>query len=112
MRDRTHLFVWLKLVRTGGLEALLERAKPGPREGTRRGVPPEVMSELAAWLAAHEFADAEQARRWLKKVHGIERPYGTVWGWLKKLHGVPRVPRPVPLQARPRRGGGLQKRGG
>ena len=91
---RTHLFVWLKLVRESGLEALLERDKPGPKEGTRRGVPPEVMSELAARLAAHEFANAEQARRWLKKVHGIERPYGTVWGWLKKLHGVLRVPRP------------------
>ena len=98
---RTHLFVWLKLVRETGLEALLERAKPGPKEGTRRGVPPEVMSALAARLAAHEFANAEQARRWLKKVHGIERPYGTVWGWLKKLHGVLRVPRPSHSQQDP-----------
>lgn len=91
---RTHLFVWLKRVREGGLEALLERDKPGPQEGARRGVQPEVMEALAQRLAAHQFASAEQARRWLKKEHGIARPYGTVWSWLKKLKGVLRVPRP------------------
>jgi len=91
---RSHLFVWLKRVREEGLEALLERGKPGPAEGTRRGVAPEVMAALAERLAAHQFASAEQARRWLKKEHGIERPYGTVWSWLKKAKGVLRVPRP------------------
>lgn len=91
---RSHLFVWLKRVREEGLEALLTRAKPGPAEGTRRGVAPEVMEALGARLAAHQFASAEQARRWLKKEHGIERPYGTVWNWLKKAKGVLRVPRP------------------
>ena len=91
---RSHLFVWLQRVRKEGLEALLVRAKPGPREGTRRGVPPEVMEALAARLAAQQFASAEAARRWLKEEHGIERPYGTVWSWLKKAKGVLRVPRP------------------
>ena len=91
---RSHLFVWLKRVREEGLEALLERSKPGPAEGTRRGVAPAVMAALAERLAAHQFASAEQARRWLKKEHGIERPSGTVWSWLKKAMGVLRVPRP------------------
>jgi transposase len=91
---RTWLFVWLKVVRERGLDALLEREKPGPREGEPRGVKPEVMAALRAKLAANEFSSAEQARRWLAKTHGIERPYVTVWGWLKKLHGVLRVPRP------------------
>jgi len=91
---RTHLFVWLKRVRESGLEALLERGKPGPPEGTRHGVQPEVMAALAERLAAHQFTSAEAARRWLKKEHGIERPYGTVWSWLKKAKGVLRVPRP------------------
>ena len=81
-------------MRASGLEALLERGKPGPKEGTRRGVKQAVMSALARHLAAHEFASVEQARRWLKKEHGIERPYNTVWGWLKKFNGVLRVPRP------------------
>jgi transposase len=91
---RGHVFVWLKLVRDGGLEALLERGKPGPKEGTCRGVKPQVMKELKAKLTAHEFANAEQARRWLKKVHHIDRPYASVWNWLKKAGGVLRVPRP------------------
>ncbi len=60
---RSHLFVWLKRVREEGLEALLERGKPGPAEGTRRGVAPEVMAALAERLAAHQFASAEHARR-------------------------------------------------
>lgn len=92
---RTYLFEWLKLVREGGLEALLSRGQPGPKEGTRRGVPPAVMAALAERLAAHQFASAEQARRWLKKEHGVERPYHTVWRWLKKAQGVLRVPRPT-----------------
>jgi len=86
--------VWLRLVRDGGLEALLERDKPGPKTGTVRGVKPEVIEALREQLTAHEFASAEQARRWLKKEHGVERPYNTVWHWLKKLGGVLRVPRP------------------
>lgn len=92
--SRPHLFVWLRRVREEGLEALLEREKPGPLEGTRRGVKPEVIAALGERLAAQQFASAEQARRWLKKEHGIERPYGTVWSWLKKFGGVLRVPRP------------------
>ena len=39
---RTWLFEWLKVVRERGLEALLERQKPGPKEGSVRGVKPEV----------------------------------------------------------------------
>src|SRR5260221_12919579 len=62
---RGHLFVWLKVVREQGLEALLERGQPGPKEGVCRGVKAEVIAELQAKLEAHAFATAEQARRWL-----------------------------------------------
>ena len=34
-RARPPLFVWLQRVRAGGLEALLARAKPGPKESPR-----------------------------------------------------------------------------
>lgn len=98
---RTYLFEWLKTVRERGLEALLERGKPGPKEGTVRGVQPKVMEALREKLVAHAFASAEGARRWLKKEHGIHKPYKTVWSWLKKLKGVLRVPRPSHSQQKP-----------
>lgn len=34
---RGHLFVWLKIVRERGLDALLERGQPGPKHGVCRG---------------------------------------------------------------------------
>jgi hypothetical protein len=60
---------------------------------------------LAVKLAAKgEYTSAEVAElcgvtrtylfEWLKKEHGLERPYKTVWNWLKKANGVLRVPRP------------------
>ena len=98
---RTYLFEWLKIVRQNGLEALLERAKPGPKEGTVRGVTPEIMEALRGKLETHEFASAQMARRWLHKEHAIRRPYKTVWNWLKKLHGVLRVPRPSHSKKKP-----------
>src|SRR5256885_4127792 len=72
---RTYLFEWLKVVREQGLEALLERGKPGPKEGTVRGVQPQVIESLREKLVAHAFASAQAARRWLKNEHGIHRPY-------------------------------------
>lgn len=98
---RTYLFEWLSIVRKRGLEALLERGKPGPKEGTVRGVEPQVMEALRQQLEKHSFASAEAARRWLKKEHGIERPYKTVWNWLKKANGVLRVPRPSHSKKKP-----------
>ena len=91
---RSHFSRWLKLARKGGIEALLEREKPGPKKGTVRGVEAVVMEQLKAQLEAQKFANAEQARRWLKTEHKVERPYATVWNWLKKFGGVLRVPRP------------------
>lgn len=98
---RGHLFVWLKVVRTRGLEALLERGQPGPKEGVCRGVKPKVIEALRAKLEANEFNTAEQARRWLKKEHKVERPYLSVWRWLKKMGGVLRVPRPSHAKKKP-----------
>lgn len=98
---RTHLFEWLSIVRQRGLDALLERGKPGPKEGTVRGVEPRVMEALRQKLAEHSFASAQAARRWLKKEHGVDKPYKTVWNWLKKLNGVLRVPRPSHSKKKP-----------
>jgi transposase len=91
---RGHLFRWLAAVREGGLEALLKRDKPGPREGTPRDVDAAVFKELQSKLKAGDFVTAEQARQWLEEKHGVVRPYATVWRWLKKAGGVLLVPRP------------------
>ena len=72
-------------------------------------VPAKVLEQLRAKLEANEFANAEQARRWLKKAHGIERPYASVWNWLKKFGGVLRVPRPVSLQEKAGSGAEVQR---
>ena len=98
---RGHLFVWLRGVRERGLNALLQRGKPGPQEGMYRGVEAKVMEDLRAKLEANEFASAEQARRWLKKEHQVDRPYISVWRWLKKFGGVLRVPRPSHSKKKP-----------
>ena len=82
---RTYLFEWLKVVRERGLEALLERGKPGLKEGTVRGVQPKGMEALREKRVSHGFASAQAARRWLKKEHGIQKPYKTVWNWLAKI---------------------------
>lgn len=91
---RGHLFRWMKTVREEGLDGLLKRGKPGPQEGTCRGLSPSVATELAAKLAAGDFVSAVAAMRWLKEAHGLERPYQSVWRWLKKAGGVLLVPRP------------------
>ena len=80
---RGHVFVWLRIVRERGLDALLERGRPGPKEGVCRGVKPKVIESLRSKLEANEFTTAEQARRWLKKEHKVDRPYLSVWRWLK-----------------------------
>jgi transposase len=71
-------------VREGGVDALLQRDKPGPREGEPRGLAPGVLEEMRQKLRDGQFDTAEQARRWLEETHGVARPYGTVWRWLKK----------------------------
>lgn len=91
---RGHLFKWIKAVREGGLELLLARDKPGPKEGSCRGISAEVLAELEKKLKANEFVTAVHAQRWLEQAHGIKRPYNTVWLWLKKFKGVLLVPRP------------------
>ena len=82
--SRGRIFEWLKLVRREGLEALLQREKPGPREGTRRGLSDSVERALNKKLRAGQFCSAVQAQRWLEEAHGIKKPYKSVWNWLKK----------------------------
>ena len=106
---RGHVFVWLGIVRARGLEALLERGQPGPTAGTCRGVKAKVIAQLKGKLEAHEFANAQQARRWLQKAHGIERPYASVWNWLKKARRSAAGAAPQTLREKAGSGRGVQR---
>jgi transposase len=90
------VFDWLRLTRQGGLEALLQRAKPGPKEGRWRLLAdkPAVRRALEKGLAQGRWASAPQLSRWLLNEHGLQIKANTAWSWLKKLAGVLRVPRP------------------
>lgn len=101
---RGHFFHWMKRVRKGGLEALRERGKPGPKEGTCRGLEPKVGQKLRAKLQAGDFVTAVEAQRWLKSEHGLEKSYHTVWRWLKKSRGSDFGAAAESLQKRSRRG--------
>jgi transposase len=93
-KSQSSIFVWFKAFRENGFEGLLGRQKPGPEDGSFRGVPASVVEELRKGVESGRWTTAEAARRWLKEKHQISRPYVTVWQWLKKLGGVLRVPRP------------------
>ena len=86
---------------SGGWRRFWSAASRGPKVGVCRGVKPKVIAALQAKLEANEFTTAEQARRWLKKHHKVERPYISVWRWLKKIAGVLRVPRPIHSRKKP-----------
>jgi transposase len=91
---RGYLFRLLDIVRNNGLEALLERDKPGPKKGSFRGLADEARQELEAKLDAGDFVTIGQVQGWLEEKHGLKKPYQTVWGWVKKAGGVLLVPRP------------------
>ena len=90
------VFDWLRLTRTGGLEALLKRDKPGPRSGDLRLLKdkPHVKEQVEKGLREGRWKSAPQLSRWLKAQHEVEIKDNTAWSWLKKLGGVLRVPRP------------------
>ncbi len=92
--SRASVFEWLKAFRSGGFEALLERGKPGPRSGERRGLSPKASRELDEGVDSGRWSSAQAVCQWLRREHGIKRPYVTVWQWIKKAGGVLRVPRP------------------
>ncbi len=92
--SRASVFEWIKAFRDGGFEDLLQREKPGPREGELRGLDEEVGRQLREGVQNGRWTTAQAARQWLVREHGVQRPYVTVWQWIKKCGGVLRVPRP------------------
>lgn len=97
---------WVGATREGGLAALLARESTAPKSGETSApmqqLPAAVREQLEQGLQEGRWSSAAQARRWLRKEHGVAVGYGTVWSWLKKLGGVLRVPRPQHPQNDPR----------
>mgnify|MGYP000521152693 CR=1 FL=1 len=99
---RGYLFEWIKAARKDGIDGLLTRGKPGPKDRSPRGVSLEIFAELEQKLRANEFVTVVQAQRWLKETHHIERPYNTIWSWLKKIQRSAAGSAPQSLQKRSR----------
>ena len=68
------VFDWLRLTREGGLQALLQRAKPGPKAGQWRLLADKlaVRRALQKGLAEGRWVSAPQLSRWLLSEHGLE----------------------------------------
>lgn len=92
--SRAKIFELVKAVREGGLEAIWDKNPGGRPVGWRKDITPEVMQEFEKKLAANDFVTLQDARRWLKKTHGVDVVYDRVWYWAKKLKGVLLAPRP------------------
>lgn len=88
------VFVLVKAVRQGGLEAIWEKNPGGRPTGWRKGIAAEVTEEFERKLEANEFNTLQDARRWLKEDHGLDLHYNRIWYWAKKCGGVLLVPRP------------------
>src|SRR3990167_8105 len=61
--SRASVFEWMKVFRSGGFQALLERDKPGPRSGERRGLSEKASRELDEGVDSGRWASAESARQ-------------------------------------------------
>ena len=92
----SRVFDWLRMLREGGIEGLLKRDTPGPRQGDFRLLrdKPEVKAQLEEGLREGRWKTAPQLSRWLETEHGMTVKPATALSWLKKLGGVLRVPRP------------------
>lgn len=80
---RGHLFALIKTARTQGIPAVLQREKPGPKTGTYRGLSAAATSQFNAKRTNGDFHNARHAQSWLQEMHGLTKPYRTVWRWLR-----------------------------
>jgi transposase len=86
---------WLDAYRTGGLDALLTRNKPGPAPG-QRTLPEAVFAALKRRLAEPEgFGGYHEVQAWLRQEHGLEVPYKTAYTLVRyRLGAKLKAPRP------------------
>lgn len=76
-KHRTTIFRWLNIYRTQGLKALLTKEKSS---GRNKKITPFIEQSLKEKLQDPEqFHSYKEAHLWLKKEHGIEISYATVY---------------------------------
>ncbi|KAB8319714.1 helix-turn-helix domain-containing protein [Tolypothrix campylonemoides VB511288] len=92
-RDTSTVTRWLQKYRSGGLSSLLE-IKKAP--GARRKISDHAIASLKEELQTQKgFSSYGAIVEWLKKEHGQDIEYGTVYAWVRyRLGAKPKVPRP------------------
>ena len=93
-RHRVTVQEWLRLYRSGGLEAML---KHKPRSGRRQSLPQWAQDALNQRLHQPEgFESYGEICQWLERQLGISTPYKTVHQLVHyRLKASPKVARPV-----------------
>jgi transposase len=93
-RHRVTLQEWLRLYRSGGLEAMLEHK---PRTGRQQSIPQWAQEALNKRLHQPEgFESYGEICQWLERQLGISAPYKTVHQLVHyRLKATPKVARPV-----------------
>jgi transposase len=93
-RHRVTLQEWLRLYRSGGLEAMLEHK---PRSGRRQSIPPWAQAALTKRLHQPDgFNSYGEICQWLETQLGITACYKTVHQLVHyRLKASPKVARPV-----------------
>lgn len=87
---RSTVVSWLKIVRTKGVDSLLEW-KEG--QGAPSQIPQPVQEAIHAGLANGQWRRARDLQLWLEKEHGLKIELSGVYYYLGKAGGVLRVPR-------------------
>jgi len=88
--SRRRFFDWMKALKGGGLEGLLQRQHGG---GARPRVKGRALSELRAGLVQGRWKRAKEIQQWLRERHAVKLKLSGVYYWLGKLGGVLKVPR-------------------
>jgi transposase len=84
---------WLALYAVGGLEVLLQTYVPA---GKRVSLAPQVLASLEQVLRRAEgFASYEALRQWVRRTHGVEVKYKTLYTLVRtRFHTKLKVARP------------------
>ena len=95
-RHRNSIGDWLKIFRSGGIEALLTTQRKN--SGRKGKMTLAAQAGLTEKLKEGAFRTAGQAEAWLKEIHGIEFKNSGIYYQLGKLGGRLKVARPSHLK--------------